>query len=60
MRRAGGSKRKSRILLADRERVFCYGLKKLFGVEDDLRVVAEADDLNQVLSLSAAFKPRAA
>ncbi len=57
MRRASVPKRKSRILLADRERVFCYGLKKLFGVEDDLRVVAEAETLKQVLSLSAAFKP---
>lgn len=57
MRRASVSKRKSRILLADRERVFCYGLKKLFGVEDDMRVVAEAEDLRHVLSLSAAFKP---
>ncbi|HZP02235.1 MAG TPA: response regulator transcription factor [Terriglobia bacterium] len=57
MRRSGVPKRKSRILLADRERVFCFGLKKLFGVEDDLRVVAEAEDLRQVLSLSAAFKP---
>jgi DNA-binding NarL/FixJ family response regulator len=58
MRRVRAIKKRSRVLLADREGVFCFGLKKLFGVEDDLRVVAEADNLAQALSLAKAFRPQ--
>jgi DNA-binding NarL/FixJ family response regulator len=46
-----------RILLADQEGVFRLGLKKLFGAEDDLRVVAEADECGQVLVLAQEFRP---
>ena len=51
--------RKSRasILIADREAVFRFGLMKLFGLEDDLRVVAQAENSGQVLSLTKTFRP---
>lgn len=48
---------KIRILIADREGVFRLGLKKLFALEDDLRVVAQADDGLQVPELARKFKP---
>lgn len=50
-------RRKVRILVADEGGVFRLGLKRLFGVEDDLRVVAEADQASQVLELTKKFKP---
>ena len=46
-----------RILIADREEVFRIGLQRLFGAEDDLRVVAQAQDSAQVARLAGQFKP---
>jgi len=57
MRAAKKSQRKIRILVADEGGVFRLGLKRLFGVEDDLRVVAEADQAKQVAELAKKFKP---
>ncbi len=57
MRPARTPKRKIRILIADREGVFRLGLKKLFGVEDDLRVVAQGENATQVVSRAKGFKP---
>jgi DNA-binding NarL/FixJ family response regulator len=57
MRRAYSPRRKIRILVADREGVFRLGLRKLFGVEEDLRVVAEAESGTQALALAESFKP---
>jgi len=45
------------ILIADREAVFRFGLMKLFGLEDDLRVVAQAENSGRVLSLAKTFRP---
>ena len=56
-RSAREAKHRIRILIADREGVFRFGLKKLFGLEDDLRVVAQAETSNQVLDMAQAFKP---
>ncbi len=50
-------KKKIRILIADHEAVFRLGLKKLFGVEDDLRVVAQAQDAAQAVVLAKEFRP---
>jgi DNA-binding NarL/FixJ family response regulator len=50
-------KPRTRILIADSEGVFRLGLKKLFSVEDDLRVVAQAENGDQVAGLSDKFKP---
>ncbi len=57
MRPTRTPKKKIRILLADREAVFRLGLKKLFAVEDDLRVVAQAENDTQLIAMARAFKP---
>jgi DNA-binding NarL/FixJ family response regulator len=54
------SKRRVRVLVADREGIFRIGLKKLFGVEDDLRVVAEAAGADDVLARAETFQPNLA
>jgi DNA-binding NarL/FixJ family response regulator len=51
------SKGKIRVLVADREGIFRLGLKKLFAVEDDLRVVAEADNGADVVARAETFQP---
>jgi DNA-binding NarL/FixJ family response regulator len=43
--------------VADREGIFRLGLKKLFAVEDDLRVVAEAEKADEVVARAATFQP---
>jgi two-component system nitrate/nitrite response regulator NarL len=50
-------KGKIRVLVADREAIFRLGLKKLFAVEDDLRVVGEAENAADVLSRTETFRP---
>jgi len=49
--------KKIRILIAEREGVFRLGLKKLFALEDDLRVVAQAESAAQVVGLAEKFNP---
>jgi DNA-binding NarL/FixJ family response regulator len=49
--------KKIRILLADREEVFRLGVRQLFALEDDLRVVAQAATSEQVVSLAERFRP---
>ena len=51
------SKGKIRVLVADREGVFVLGLKKLFAVEDDLRVVGEAENASEALARAQTFQP---
>jgi DNA-binding NarL/FixJ family response regulator len=46
-----------RILLADREEVFRLGIRQLFSLEDDLRVVAQAATSEQVVALAERFRP---
>jgi DNA-binding NarL/FixJ family response regulator len=46
-----------RILVADREEVFRLGVRQLFSLEDDLRVVAQAATSEQVVSLAGRFRP---
>lgn len=50
-------KKKFRVLIADREGVFRLGLKKLFALEDNLRVVAQAENRTQALISAQAFRP---
>lgn len=57
MRTAQRSNGKVRILVADREAIFRLGLKKLFAIEDDLRVVGEAENATELLSRAEAFQP---
>jgi DNA-binding NarL/FixJ family response regulator len=46
-----------RILVADREEVFRLGLRQLFSLEDDLRVVAQAATREQAVGLAQRFGP---
>jgi DNA-binding NarL/FixJ family response regulator len=46
-----------RILVADREEVFRLGLRQLFSLEDDLRMVAQAATREQVVGLAERFRP---
>jgi len=46
-----------KILIADFEGVFRLGLKKLFSVEDDLRVVALAENALQLVAMAKSFRP---
>jgi DNA-binding NarL/FixJ family response regulator len=46
-----------RILLADREEVFRLGIRQLFSLEDDLRVVAQAVTSEQAVALAERFRP---
>jgi DNA-binding NarL/FixJ family response regulator len=50
-------KKKIRVLVADRVGIFRFGLKKLFAVEDDLRVVAQTQSASELLDLAKAFRP---
>ena len=52
-----GGKKKIRVLIADREGIFRFGLKQLFAVEDDLRVVAQADSALQLIELTKSLQP---
>ena len=52
-----GGKKKIRVLIADREGIFRFGLKKLFAVEDDLRVVAQAHSASQLIELAKSLRP---
>jgi DNA-binding NarL/FixJ family response regulator len=49
-------KRKCRILIADRGGVFRLGLKKLFAIEDDFRVVAQSENAMQTAELAKRFQ----
>jgi DNA-binding NarL/FixJ family response regulator len=52
-----GPKKKIRILIADREGIFRFGLRELFAVEDDLRVVAQAHSASQLIELTKSLRP---
>lgn len=48
---------RAKILIADGEGIFRLGLKKLFSVEDDLRVVAQAENSYQLVAMTKSFRP---
>lgn len=50
-------KRRFRILIADHGGVFRLGLRKVFALEDDLRVVAQAANAMQLAPLARKFVP---
>ncbi|HZT69104.1 MAG TPA: response regulator transcription factor [Terriglobia bacterium] len=56
-RKIANSKHKTKILIADSEAVFRVGLKKVFGLEDDLRVVAQAENSLQLVAMARSFRP---
>ncbi len=57
MRRQTHGSRRIAILIADQGGVFRLGLKKLFSLEDDLRVIAQAETAGQALAAMRSFKP---
>lgn len=57
MRATRPARRKVRILIADREGIFRLGLRKLLSIEDDLRVVAQAENSAQVMAGARTFRP---
>jgi DNA-binding NarL/FixJ family response regulator len=44
-----------RVIIADSQAIFRVGIRKVLAVEDDLRVVAQAESLAQALSAAAKF-----
>src|SRR3977135_427101 len=44
-----------RVILADTQAIFRAGLRKIFALEDDIRVVGQAETLSQALSASKKF-----
>jgi len=44
-----------RVLLADSQAIFRTGLRKIFALEDDIRVVGQAETLGQALAVVAKF-----
>jgi len=46
-----------KILIADSQAIYRVGIRKIFALEDDLRVVAQAESLGQTLSAASRFEP---
>jgi DNA-binding NarL/FixJ family response regulator len=44
-----------RVIIADSQAIFRVGIRKVLAVEDDLRVVAQAENLGQTLSMVSKF-----
>lgn len=56
-KRRNHNRNRAKILIADGEGVFRLGLKKLLSVEDDLRVVAQAENSHQLVAMAKSFRP---
>jgi DNA-binding NarL/FixJ family response regulator len=46
-----------KIILADSQAIYRVGIRKVFALEDDLRVVAQAETLGQLLAAAGKFEP---
>src|SRR5438445_4850199 len=44
-----------RVIVADSQAIFRAGLRKIFAVEDDIRVVGQAETLSQALAATKKF-----
>jgi DNA-binding NarL/FixJ family response regulator len=51
----GGNSQFVRVILADTQAIFRAGLRKVFALEDDIRVVGQAETLAQTQSAAAKF-----
>jgi len=51
----GGDGQFIRVVVADTQAIFRAGLRKIFAVEDDIRVVGQAETLTQTLAASKRF-----
>jgi len=54
-REGGSSGQFIRVILADTQAIFRAGLRKIFAVEDDVRVVGQAETLSQTFSAAKKF-----
>src|SRR6266404_5671462 len=45
------------VLIADSQSIYRVGIRKIFALEDDIRVVAQAENFAQALSAAAKFVP---
>ncbi len=52
---SAGTKEPIRVIIADSQAIFRVGIRKVFAVEDDLRVVAQAESLGQTLAAASKF-----
>ena len=46
-----------KVLLADSQAIYRVGIRKIFALEDDIRVVAHAETLGQTLAAASKFEP---
>ena len=46
-----------KVLIADSQAIYRVGIRKIFALEDDLRVVAQAESLGQALAAASRFEP---
>src|SRR5215471_21409700 len=44
-----------RVILADGQAIYRVGIRKIFAIEDDIRVVAQAESVGQLLTAAARF-----
>src|SRR5208282_1347044 len=51
----GGNGQFVRVIVADQQAIFRAGLRKIFALEDDIRVVGQAETLSQTLSAVTKF-----
>ena len=54
---AGSVPKPIKILVADSQAIYRVGIRKIFALEDDLRVVAQAETLGQLLAAASRFEP---
>jgi DNA-binding NarL/FixJ family response regulator len=53
--RSSGPAKPVRVIVADSEPIFRVGMRKIFALEDDIRVVAQAETVNQTISAVKKF-----
>jgi DNA-binding NarL/FixJ family response regulator len=46
-----------KVLIADSQAIYRVGIRKIFALEEDLRVVAQAESLGQTLAAASRFEP---
>src|SRR5499427_8413344 len=51
----GGQGQFVRVIVADTQAIFRAGLRKIFALEDDIRVVGQAETLSQTMSAAKKF-----
>src|SRR5215470_7059545 len=54
---AGAKPEPLRVIIADTQSIYRVGIRKIFALEDDMRVVAQAESLGQTLVAAEKYKP---